>query len=153
MTVPAEWAAHRAMWVGWPSHPELWEADLEAARAEVVALVEALAGPNDAGLDTAAPWRRVMQGHAVANVVPVVGANRIGFEAWPTYSGGGQHFYGSSFICDHRGELIAELGREDEGIALATVDLDFLEARRAAWSFFRDRRSDLYAVLTESVPR
>ena len=46
VTVPAEWAAHRAMWLGWPSHPDLWEANLESARAEIAALTEALAGPG-----------------------------------------------------------------------------------------------------------
>ena len=54
--------------------------------------------PHDPTLDTAAPWRRAMQGHAVSNVIPVVGANRIGFEPWGGYPNGGQQFYGSSFI-------------------------------------------------------
>ncbi len=85
-----------------------------------------------------------MQGHAVSNVIPVVAANRIGFEPGGS---GGQTFYGSSFIADHRGDLVAELGREDEGVIMATVDLDFLQAHRAAWGFFRDRRTDLYEAL------
>lgn len=108
--------------------------------------------PHDPELDTAQPWRRAMQGHAVANVVPVAGANRTGFEAWPDYPGGGQRFYGSSFICDHRGELSAELGRDVEGLALASFDLDFLDRHRAAWGFFRDRRTDLYGALTAARP-
>ena len=86
-----------------------------------------------------------MQGHAVSNVIPVVAANRIGTED-------GQRFYGSSFIGDHRGDLIAELGRDDEGVIVATVDLDFLAAHRAAWGFFRDRRPDLYGALTTGRP-
>jgi N-carbamoylputrescine amidase len=108
--------------------------------------------PHDASLDTAAPWRRAMQGHAVSNVIPVVGANRAGFEPWAGYPNGGQQFYGSSFIADHRGDLVAALGREDEGVLSATFDLDFLATHRAAWGFFRDRRTDLYGGLTQPRP-
>lgn len=106
--------------------------------------------PHDTSLDTRDPWRRVMQGHAVANVMPVVAANRIGYEPGPNYlgeTGGGQTFYGSSFIADHRGDLVAELGREEEGVIVSTFDLDFLHTHRAAWGFFRDRRTDLYGNL------
>ncbi len=108
--------------------------------------------PHDASLDTALPWRRAMQGHAVSNIIPVVGANRIGFEPWDGYPNGGQQFYGSSFIADHRGDLVADLGRDDEGVLSATFDLDFLTAHRAAWGFFRDRRPDLYGALTQARP-
>ena len=131
----------------------------EAARAMALMGAEALfyptaigSEPHDATLDTAAPWRRVMQGHAVANVMPVVGANRTGFEPWDGYPGGGQAFYGSSFVCDHRGDLLAALGRDEEGVAVATVDLDFLRTHRAAWGFFRDRRPDLYGALVDPRP-
>jgi len=131
----------------------------EAARAMTLMGAEALlyptaigSEPHDPTLDTAAPWRRAMQGHAVSNVIPVVGANRIGFEPWADYPGGGQTFYGSSFIADHRGDLVAELGREDEGVITAAFDLDFLDAHRAAWGFFRDRRPDLYGALTTGRP-
>ena len=131
----------------------------EAARAMTLMGAEALlyptaigSEPHDPSLDTAAPWRRAMQGHAVSNIIPVVGANRTGFEPWDGYPGGGQSFYGSSFICDHRGDLVAELGRDAEGVIAATVDLDFLAAHRAAWGFFRDRRPDLYGALTEGRP-
>jgi N-carbamoylputrescine amidase len=131
----------------------------EAARAMVLLGADALlyptaigSEPHDPTLDTAAPWRRAMQGHAVSNVIPVVGANRTGFEAWAGYPGGGQRFYGSSFICDHRGDLVAELDREAEGVILAAFDRDFLERHRAAWGFFRDRRPDLYGSLTERRP-
>ena len=108
--------------------------------------------PHDPELDTATPWRRAMQGHAVANVIPVAGANRTGFEPWADYPGGGQTFYGSSFVCDHRGDLAAELGRDEEGVALASFDLDVLDRHRAAWGFFRDRRPDLYGALVTSRP-
>jgi N-carbamoylputrescine amidase len=108
--------------------------------------------PHDASLDTALPWRRAMQGHAVSNVIPVVGANRIGFEPWEGYPNGGQQFYGSSFIADHRGDLVGDLGRDEEGIIQATFDLDFLDRHRAAWGFFRDRRPDLYGALASPRP-
>jgi N-carbamoylputrescine amidase len=100
--------------------------------------------PHDSSLDTRDPWRRVMQGHAVANVIPVVASNRIGFEPGP---GGGQNFYGSSFIANHRGDLVSAFEREDEGVLTATFDLDFLHTHRAAWGFFRDRRTDLYGAI------
>jgi N-carbamoylputrescine amidase len=80
-----------------------------------------------------------MIGHAVSNVVPVVASNRIGNES-------GQIFYGSSFIADHRGDLIADLSRTEEGIATGTIDLTFLDRHRAAWGFFRDRRPELYGL-------
>ena len=100
--------------------------------------------PHDKELDTAEPWRRAMQGHAVSNVVPVVGANRIGTEHATEV---GQTFYGSSFIADHRGDLVESLGREEEGVIVHAFDLDFLDRHRAAWGFFRDRRTDLYGPL------
>jgi N-carbamoylputrescine amidase len=131
----------------------------EAARAMTMMGAEALlyptaigSEPHDPSLDTAAPWRRAMQGHAVSNIIPVVGANRTGFEPWDGYPGGGQRFYGSSFIADHRGDLVADLGRDDQGVIAATVDLDFLARHRAAWGFFRDRRPDLYGALTTARP-
>jgi N-carbamoylputrescine amidase len=120
----------------------------EAARAMVLQGAEALfyptaigSEPHDDTLDTRDPWRRAMQGHAVSNVVPVIASNRIGHEPGP---GGGQSFYGSSFIADHRGDLVASFDREDQGVITATLDLDFLQTHRAAWGFFRDRRTDLY---------
>jgi N-carbamoylputrescine amidase len=97
--------------------------------------------PHEPDLDTRDPWQRAMIGHAVSNVVPVVAANRVGDEH-------GQVFYGSSFIADGRGEKRAELGRSDEGAITATFELDALAKARAAWGFFRDRRPELYGVLT-----
>jgi N-carbamoylputrescine amidase len=97
--------------------------------------------PHDPDLDTRDPWQRAMIGHAVSNVVPVVAANRTGEE-------GGQRFYGSSFIADHRGDRVAELGRGDEGCVVGSFDLDALARTRASWGFFRDRRPELYEVLT-----
>jgi N-carbamoylputrescine amidase len=96
--------------------------------------------PHDASLDTAARWRRAMLGHAVANVTPVAAANRVGDES-------GQRFYGTSFISDHAGEILADLNRTEEGAAVATIDMDEVDRARAAWGFFRDRRTDLYGLL------
>jgi len=131
----------------------------EAARAMALMGAECLfyptaigSEPHDPSLDTALPWRRAMQGHAVSNVIPVVGANRIGFEPWDGYPNGGQTFYGSSFVADHRGDLVSELGRADEGVVEAAFDLDFLQTHRAAWGFFRDRRPELYASLASGRP-
>ena len=120
----------------------------EAARAMALLGAEVLfyptaigSEPHDGTLDTRDPWRRAMQGHAVSNIMPVVAANRIGVEKG---LGDDQHFYGSSFIADHRGDLIADLSRTEEGIATGTIDLTFLDRHRAAWGFFRDRRPELY---------
>jgi N-carbamoylputrescine amidase len=98
--------------------------------------------PHDTSLDTARLWRRAMVGHAVSNVVPVVAANRVGVEH-------GQTFYGTSFICDERGDMLAELDREEEGVIVATLDLDRVKRHRAAFGFFRDRRPELYGRLVE----
>jgi N-carbamoylputrescine amidase len=124
----------------------------EAARAMVLDGAEALlyptaigSEPYDDSLDTHARWQRVMQGHAVANAVPVAAANRIGVE---DNDGVTQKYYGHSFIADHTGEIVADLGDGAEGVIVATFDLDKIAAYRADWGFFRDRRSDLY---TKSV--
>jgi N-carbamoylputrescine amidase len=98
--------------------------------------------PHDPELDTSRLWRRAMIGHAVSNVVPVVAANRIGSE-------GGQIFYGHSFICDERGDILAEFGKEESGVLVATLDIDQAKRHRAAFGFFRDRRPELYGRLVE----
>ncbi len=118
---------------------------MAAQGAEVLLYPTAIGSePHDSSLDTRDPWRRAMQGHAVSNVIPVAASNRVGHEPG---AGGGQTFYGSSFITDHRGDLTADMGRTEEGVATATFDLDFLGTHRAAWGFFRDRRTDLYEAL------
>jgi N-carbamoylputrescine amidase len=121
----------------------------EAARAMALAGADLLLYPTAIGSEPEEPdfdsrdaWQRVMIGHAVANQVAVVAANRTGVE-------GDMTFYGSSFVCDHRGDKLAELGRTDDGIALATIDLDRLRRARASMGFFRDRRPDLYRRITE----
>ncbi len=100
--------------------------------------------PHDPDLDTSRLWRRAMVGHAVSNVVPVVAANRIGEEC-------GQNFYGHSFICDERGDMLAEFGREETGVLIATIDLAQVKRHRAAFGFFRDRRPELYGRISEDL--
>jgi N-carbamoylputrescine amidase len=98
--------------------------------------------PHDPDLDTSRLWRRAMVGHAVSNVVPVVASNRIGDEC-------GQHFYGHSFICDERGDMLAEFGAKETGVLTATIDLAQVKRHRAAFGFFRDRRPDLYGRIAQ----
>jgi N-carbamoylputrescine amidase len=100
--------------------------------------------PHDPDLDTSRLWRRAMIGHAVSNVVPVVAANRVGIEE-------DQRFYGHSFICDERGDMLAEFGAHEAGVLTATLDLDRVKRHRAAFGFFRDRRPDLYGRLVEDI--
>lgn len=100
--------------------------------------------PHDDSLDTARLWRRAMVGHAVSNVVPVIAANRVGTEH-------GQTFYGTSFICDERGDIQAELDRTETGVITATLDLDRIKRHRAAFGFFRDRRPELYGRLVQDI--
>ena len=97
--------------------------------------------PEEPDFDSRDSWQRVMIGHAVANSVGVVAANRIGTE-------GGMTFYGSSFVSDARGDKLAELPRNEPGIALATLDLDQIQRVRASMGFFRDRRPELYGALS-----
>ena len=100
--------------------------------------------PNDPGLDTRRLWRRAMIGHAVSNIMPVIAANRIGVED-------GQRFYGTSFICDEWGDVVAELGDDEEGVIVATLDLDRAAKNRAGMGFFRDRRPELYGRIVEDI--
>ncbi len=120
----------------------------EAARAMVLMGAEVLfyptaigSEPENPSLDTRDRWQRAMIGHAVSNVIPVVAANRTGEEE-------GQLFYGSSFIAGTGGDKVAELGRTEEGIVTASFDLDAVARERASWGFFRDRRPDLYGILS-----
>jgi N-carbamoylputrescine amidase len=116
----------------------------ECARALVLMGADVLlyptaigAEPEDPELDTRRLWQRAMQGHAVSNLVPVVASNRTGDE-------GGQAFYGHSFVCDHFGDIVGELTRDEEGVLVHELDLAEAARRRAAFGFFRDRRPDLY---------
>jgi len=122
----------------------------ECARAMVLQGAEVLlyptaigSEPEEPNLDTRDLWTRAMIGHAVSNVVPIVSANRVGNE-------GGQIFYGSSFIANHRGEKLAELDRTEVGAVTASIDLEQIRKDRASFGFFRDRRPELYSPLLTS---
>lgn len=102
------------------------------------------AEPQDATIDSRDHWQRAMQGHAAANLVPVIASNRIGTERGDRWS---VEYYGSSFITDHTGAKLAEADRKTESILTATFDLDAVRKYREAWGVFRDRRPELYGPL------
>jgi N-carbamoylputrescine amidase len=100
--------------------------------------------PQDPTLDSSAHWQRTMQGHAAANIMPLVASNRIGTEEGEKYT---MTFYGSSFIASHTGEKVAEADRSTETVLTASFDLEAVRRYREAWGVFRDRRPDLYYPL------
>ena len=109
--------------------------------AEVIVYPTAIGSePMDATYDSAPHWQRVMQGHAGANLVPVVAANRIGTEIGSRFT---LTFYGSSFIAGPTGEKVAEADRSSESVLTARFDLDEVAHLRSGWGVFRDRRTDL----------
>lgn len=121
--------------------------------AELILYPTAIGSEPILECDSMEHWRRCMQGHAAANLIPVIGANRVGVEAVvPCIENGNQRssldFYGSSFITDSTGAVIASMNREEEGIIWASFDLDQLMTNRKNWGFFRDRRPDMYQKIT-----
>ena len=124
----------------------------EAARAMALEGAELLfyptaigSEPQDPTIDSAAHWQRVMQGHAAANIMPVIASNRIGTEQGR--KGTELTFYGSSFIADQTGEKVAEADRASESVLTATFDLDGIARQRSNWGLFRDRRPELYTPI------
>ena len=125
----------------------------ECARAMALMGAEILLYPTaigtellDPAYDSAPHWQTVMQGHAAANLMPLVASNRVGTEKGR--NGTELTFYGSSFIAGWQGRKMAEADRKSEGVITARFDLDEIAANRAAWGIFRDRRPDLYGTLT-----
>jgi len=123
----------------------------EAARAMALLGAEVLLYPTAIGSEPLDPacdsrdhWCRVMQGHAAANVMPLVAANRIGEEAGSSCT---LTFYGSSFIAGPTGEILVQAGRADETVITATLDLDSAARLRETWGVFRDRRPEHYGTL------
>jgi len=127
----------------------------EAARSMALMGAELLIYPTAIGsepileCDSMPHWRRVMQGHSAANIMPVIAANRIGIETViPCEANGGQSssltFYGSSFITNETGEIITEADRMSEKIITAKIDLDEISEMRSNWGLFRDRRPMYY---------
>lgn len=125
----------------------------ECARAMTLLGAELLVYPTAIGSepqpphrDTRAPWRRVMQGHAVANTVAVAAANRIGNE-------GGQRFYGGSFVCDQWGELLVDMDDASTGTVVAELDRAAIGRDREWMGLMSDRRPELYGDLVKPVRR
>jgi N-carbamoylputrescine amidase len=100
--------------------------------------------PHADDLDSKDHWQRAMQGHAAANLLPVIASNRIGEEQGESCS---ITFYGSSFITDHTGGMVAEAGTDEQAVITAEFDLDAVRQARVEWGVFRDRRPDLYKRL------
>jgi len=132
----------------------------ETARAMALLGAEVLCFPTIIGSDPVYPgldclghWQRTMQGHAAANMVPLVCANRIGRE-----TGRGNTaqapltltFHGGSFIADASGAKVAEAGREEEAVLLHELDLEACRRAREGWFLFRDRRPAMYGALATS---
>jgi N-carbamoylputrescine amidase len=123
----------------------------EAARAMALMGAEILfyptaigSEPQDPTLDSRWHWQRTMQGHAAANVMPLVASNRIGKERGEKVE---MTFYGHSFIADHTGEIVAQADDHSEQVLTASFDLEAIRRYRHAWGVFRDRRPDLYHSL------
>lgn len=124
----------------------------EAARVMALKGAELLVYPSTIGsepppappVESRDHWRRVMQGHAGANYVPLAASNRVGVERGRA---GELTFYGSSFIAGPTGEIVAELNRDEEGVASTRFDLAEIGKARASWGLFRDRRPDLYGPI------
>lgn len=101
--------------------------------------------PQDGSIDSKEHWQACMLGHAAANLIPVIASNRIGMEVDEDSR---ITFYGSSFIAGPQGNKVAEANRQEETVLVAEFDLDQLEKQRLEWGIFRDRRPDLYRIIS-----
>ncbi len=133
----------------------------EAARCMALMGAEILFYPTAIGsepileVDSMPHWRRCMQGHSAANVIPVVAANRVGIEkVEPSYENNHQtsslSFYGSSFITDEFGEIMQSADRTSETVISEEFDLHEIEGERLSWGIFRDRRPEMYGIICGS---
>lgn len=114
--------------------------------AEVLLFPTAIGSePGQPDFDSAGHWQRTMQGHAAANMVPLVASNRVGLEKGPNLE---MTFYGSSFIADHTGAKLVEANRVDETYLTAKIDLDATRAYRQSWGTWRDRRPESYGLIS-----
>lgn len=131
----------------------------EAARLMAMAGADMLVYPTAIGWDSEddddeqgrqkGAWQTIQRAHAVANGLPVLVANRTGFESSPNDNDPGIEFWGGSFICGPQGEILVEANHEDEGAFLASIDLNRSESVRRIWPYFRDRRIDAYKNLDQ----
>jgi len=103
--------------------------------------------PGAQALDSRDHWQMTMRGHAAANILPVVAANRVGREVATTDADLQMTFYGSSFICNHKGKLLAEADRESSGVWVQSLDLAQMREERLTWGIYRDRRPEMYGAL------
>lgn len=122
--------------------------------AELIFFPTAIGSEPILNVDSCSHWQRVMNGHAAANIVPVIAANRIGLETVePSVENGNQssslNFYGSSFMSDERGEIVVSASRDKEEILYHEYDLDKIREDRLAWGLFRDRRPETYKIMVE----
>lgn len=131
----------------------------ETARSMAIMGADILLYPTAIGsepildCDSQGHWRRTMQGHAAANIVPVVAANRIGREeVKPCDANGMQEsalvFYGSSFMTDETGDILSSAGTDEEKILLSEYDFNKIRENRLSWGLFRDRRPECYGLIT-----
>ena len=124
----------------------------EAARAMALMGAELLLYPTAIGseptlnIDSKPHWQHAMQGHAAANIMPVLASNRVGLERLGDSE---MTFYGSSFISDETGEIVKEADRESEMVLMHTFDLDAIDVKRRQWGLYRDRRPEMYGRLLE----
>lgn len=129
----------------------------ETARSLALMGAELIFFPTAIGSEPAYPeidsqphWTRTQQGHAAANLVPVIASNRIGTEQSKYIDGLEMTFYGSSFIADQFGELVQQADKTSEGVLVHSFDLDAIAKTRISWGLFRDRRPAMYQTLMTS---
>ncbi|MGN1398601.1 MAG: N-carbamoylputrescine amidase [Erysipelotrichaceae bacterium] len=120
--------------------------------ADILLFPTAIGSEPILSTDSQPHWQRVMQGHAAANIIPVVAANRVGLETVkPCRENNNQssslEFYGSSFICDATGELIQKADRTEQTVIYAEFDFEAIKQQRFEWGLFRDRREECYGKI------
>ena len=131
----------------------------EAARMMALQGAEMLIYPTAIGYESSdtteeqqrqrGAWQTVQRGHAVANGLPVITVNRVGYEPDPSGRTGGIQFWGTSFVAGPQGELIYEASTDDEESIIVELDIDHSEQVRRWWPFLRDRRIDAYTDITK----
>lgn len=116
--------------------------------AEVLLFPTAIGSePGAAALDSRDHWQMAMRGHAAANILPVIAANRVGREVASNDPELAMSFYGSSFISNHKGRLLAEADRDSTGVLVQALDLAAMREERLTWGIYRDRRPEMYGPL------
>lgn len=116
--------------------------------AEVLLFPTAIGSePGSQALDSRDHWQLTQRGHAAANIMPVIAANRVGREVATTDPALQMSFYGSSFITDHKGKLLAEADRESTAVLVQSLDLAAMREERLTWGIYRDRRPEMYGPL------